>query len=250
MFPPQLQRIVGLSVLTCRLGGVTCLPVARNNCTNQFMIRMERVRERAKFSRQLVRVMRNALTSEYGCKGMSAQLALAEVVARSPDIVRMVKHFLEVTGNNSAVQQLQIGSEHSIFLLIVSEHAVNTLPKEADGFIRMHSGRRNGFREVSRGLGRPTLTNDEIARPGKSANTTPPKIGHCGLKGRLSSREMEILALLAEGCTNQEISSRLFISTGTVRTHLMHIYKKLQVNTRTKAAAKYLGSTRPVGRRA
>ena len=51
---------------------------------------------------------------------------------------------------------------------------------------------------------------------------------------------MEILALVAEGCPNKEIASRLSISTATVRTHLMHIYEKLHVRCRTEAAAKYL----------
>jgi DNA-binding NarL/FixJ family response regulator len=51
---------------------------------------------------------------------------------------------------------------------------------------------------------------------------------------------MEIPALVAEGCPNKEIASRLFISTATVRTHLMHIYEKLHVHCRTEAAAKYL----------
>src|SRR5205085_2721480 len=56
----------------------------------------------------------------------------------------------------------------------------------------------------------------------------------------LSARELEILALLAEGLSNKEISARLNISSGTVRTHLMHIFKKLHVRCRTAAAAKFL----------
>lgn len=51
---------------------------------------------------------------------------------------------------------------------------------------------------------------------------------------------MEILALVAEGCPNKEIASRLTLSTATVRTHLMHIYEKLHVHCRTEAAAKNL----------
>jgi len=56
----------------------------------------------------------------------------------------------------------------------------------------------------------------------------------------LSARESEILALLAEGLPNKQISARLTISSATVRTHLMHIYKKLNVHCRTEAAAKFL----------
>jgi DNA-binding NarL/FixJ family response regulator len=59
----------------------------------------------------------------------------------------------------------------------------------------------------------------------------------------MSEREMEILALVAEGCTNQDIAVRLAIAHGTVRTHLYHIFRKLCVRRRTEAAVKYLTAT-------
>lgn len=52
---------------------------------------------------------------------------------------------------------------------------------------------------------------------------------------RLSSRETEILHLVAEGLTNREIAERLFISRYTAECHIKHIYKKLAVSSRTKA---------------
>jgi DNA-binding NarL/FixJ family response regulator len=56
---------------------------------------------------------------------------------------------------------------------------------------------------------------------------------------RLTSREQEILALLAKGCLNKEISDQLGIGMSTVSTHLQHIYEKLHVQSRTAAAAKF-----------
>ncbi|MFG2823249.1 response regulator [Kitasatospora sp. NPDC048365] len=53
----------------------------------------------------------------------------------------------------------------------------------------------------------------------------------------LSPREAEILQLLAEGLANRQISKRLFISEATVKTHLVHIYDKLGVDSRTSAIA-------------
>lgn len=53
----------------------------------------------------------------------------------------------------------------------------------------------------------------------------------------LSSREIEVLRLVADGLSNQEISKRLFLSQATVKSHLVHIYDKLGVESRTSAVA-------------
>ena len=52
----------------------------------------------------------------------------------------------------------------------------------------------------------------------------------------LTRRESEILAHLAVGATNQEISDKLCISPHTVKTHLYNIYKKINVPNRLQAA--------------
>jgi DNA-binding NarL/FixJ family response regulator len=58
----------------------------------------------------------------------------------------------------------------------------------------------------------------------------------------LSAREREILELLAAGDRYKEIAARLEISVLTVRTHIRHIYEKLQVRSRTEAAVKFIQS--------
>ena len=54
----------------------------------------------------------------------------------------------------------------------------------------------------------------------------------------LSERETEVLGLIAEGLTNPEISSRLYVSINTVKAHTRNIYSKMGVNNRTHAVAK------------
>jgi LuxR family maltose regulon positive regulatory protein len=54
----------------------------------------------------------------------------------------------------------------------------------------------------------------------------------------LSSRELEVLHLIAEGLSNLAIAQKLFLSTGTVKVHIKHIYSKLDVNSRTQAVAR------------
>ncbi|MEX5686072.1 LuxR C-terminal-related transcriptional regulator [Pseudomonas silesiensis] len=55
---------------------------------------------------------------------------------------------------------------------------------------------------------------------------------------QLSSRELAVLKLIAQGCSNQEISDQLFISLHTVKTHASHINSKLGVERRTQAVAR------------
>jgi LuxR family maltose regulon positive regulatory protein len=54
----------------------------------------------------------------------------------------------------------------------------------------------------------------------------------------LSERELEVLQLIAEGLTNPEIASRLFLALNTVKTHSSNIYSKLGVHSRTQAVAR------------
>ena len=57
------------------------------------------------------------------------------------------------------------------------------------------------------------------------------------LADRLTSRELDVLALLVEGASGPAIASRLGISSNTVRTHVQSILTKLQVHSRLEAAA-------------
>ena len=54
----------------------------------------------------------------------------------------------------------------------------------------------------------------------------------------LSKRELEILGLLAEGHSNQEIASKLFVSLSTVKTHNSNLFEKLDVKRRIQAVEK------------
>ncbi len=53
----------------------------------------------------------------------------------------------------------------------------------------------------------------------------------------LTKRELEVLQLVADGLSNQQVSKRLFLSQATVKSHLVHIYAKLGVDSRTSAVA-------------
>lgn len=52
----------------------------------------------------------------------------------------------------------------------------------------------------------------------------------------LTKRELDVLRLISEGCSNKKISDELTISEGTVKNHISHIFRKIDVEDRTQAA--------------
>ena len=57
-------------------------------------------------------------------------------------------------------------------------------------------------------------------------------------KLRISSRELDVLQLMAQGLSNQEIAERLFVSLNTIKTHSSNLFIKLDVERRTQAVEK------------
>jgi LuxR family transcriptional regulator, maltose regulon positive regulatory protein len=64
-----------------------------------------------------------------------------------------------------------------------------------------------------------------------------PELRQTGLVEPLSARELEVLQLLAAGRSNAEMAAELFVEQSTVKTHLIHLYRKLGVGSRTQAVA-------------
>ena len=70
------------------------------------------------------------------------------------------------------------------------------------------------------------------------ADPTKHRMDQSGLIEPLSEREIEILQLISEGQSNQEIGAQLYLSLNTVKAHTRNIYGKLGVNSRTQASAR------------
>ena len=78
----------------------------------------------------------------------------------------------------------------------------------------------------------------DIQQPDQESIKKPSRFPLSSLLEPLSERELEVLELIAEGKSNEEIGRTLYVSMGTVKTHLKHIYGKLDVHTRTQAVAR------------
>lgn len=92
-------------------------------------------------------------------------------------------------------------------------------------------------RGVHAGYVRQVLAAFAVDGADEGAPPTTPAAG-TRLAEPLSRRELEVLPLIAEGLTNQEIAARLYLSLHTVKAHARTIYAKLGVSSRTQAVAK------------
>ena len=89
----------------------------------------------------------------------------------------------------------------------------------------------NAIRDVHQGI--PSMSSDiakKLMRELQRTSELPPT------KEPLTEREMDVLKLVAQGMTNQEIAEKLMVAEGTVRTHVSNILSKLHLANRTQAA--------------
>jgi DNA-binding NarL/FixJ family response regulator len=116
---------------------------------------------------------------------------------------------------------MQAGAQGYILKDITAEQLATTIHGVAQGQVLLHLDVAN-----------------EVFGSFTEAPPAAPKGGVASDLSQLTGREQEILALLAHGASNREISETLFIAGGTVKNHLSNILSKLGVRDRTQAALK------------
>jgi DNA-binding NarL/FixJ family response regulator len=84
------------------------------------------------------------------------------------------------------------------------------------------------------------ILQEQLDRGGERAARAAFSADEIRAEALLSNRELEVLAMIAEGATNAEIARRLVIAETTVQSHVKKILRKLGVRNRTQAAARYL----------
>ncbi len=121
------------------------------------------------------------------------------------------------------------------------EYVVDALRAGASGFLLKDATPEelvNAVRVIAAGesLLSPAVTTRLLARvlpTLESAGHAPDR--HRGVLSQLTDREIEVLQLLARGCSNAEIASDLYISETTVKTHISHLLAKLGLRDRVQA---------------
>jgi LuxR family transcriptional regulator, maltose regulon positive regulatory protein len=141
------------------------------------------------------------------------------------------------------LQALALKAQGSISAALASLERALTLA-EPEGYVRIFvdEGRpmaRLLYEALSRGV-RPDYVSRLLAAFPVAEHVTPSrtKSSDSDLVEPLSERELEVLQLIAEGLTNREIATRLYLSLHTVKVHARNIYRKLGIKGRTQAVAR------------
>jgi DNA-binding NarL/FixJ family response regulator len=200
-------------------------------------------RVRASLARLLERSGGVRCVSQHG----SAEEALAALPGVRPHVVLMDVKLPGIDGVECARQLKGLLPDVQIIMLTVyqdNEVIFTALAAGATGYLLKRTpgpALIASIREVHRG-GSPMSS--QIARKvvqsfrGIPAPATEPET--------LTPREREVLDLLSKGYLYREIAGALGVAYDTVHSHVRKIYEKLQVNTRTRAAAVHLTRTRPI----
>lgn len=87
---------------------------------------------------------------------------------------------------------------------------------------------------------RQTRSPEVDAVPSVAIEAIDPEFGHLLQNSPLTVRELDVLRLIVEGCSNDAIGKRLYLTVGTVKTHVRNILNKMCVDDRTQAAVRAL----------
>jgi DNA-binding NarL/FixJ family response regulator len=162
--------------------------------------------------------------------------AVAQAAALDPDVILMDLRMPGGGGVEAIAQLTRRSARAKVLVLTTYDTDSDTLPAieaGATGYLLKDAPRDELFTAVRAAAEGRTVLSPAVASRLVSAVRSP------GARGNepLSAREREVLALVAKGTSNREIARALFISEATVKTHLLHIYAKLDVRDRASAVA-------------
>lgn len=164
-------------------------------------------------------------------EGANGEEAVQLAGSLKPEVMLMDLR-MPVMDGVTALEQIKASSpEVKVLVLTTYDSDADILPAieaGAMGYLLKDTSREDLYSAI-----RATARGDSVLSPGVAARI----IGQmrAPAEEKLSSRELEVLQLVAEGDSNSEIGDRLHISQATVKSHLIHIFDKLGVSDRTAA---------------
>jgi DNA-binding NarL/FixJ family response regulator len=182
-----------------------------------------------------------------GIVGMVASDPAIEVVAEAsdgaeavglaralePDVVLMDLRMPRMDGVGAIRELTRLGLAARVVVLTTYDAESDVLPAieaGATGYVLKDAPREELLRAVhAAASGHAVLAPSVASRLVDRVRAPEPEL--------LSARELEVLALVADGATNRVVGERLHLSEATIKTHLLSVYAKLGVNDRAAAVA-------------
>jgi DNA-binding NarL/FixJ family response regulator len=163
--------------------------------------------------------------------------AVALVERHRPEVVLMDLR-MPVMDGVAATGRILAGPGSTTHVLVLTTYdtdadILRAVEAGATGYLLKDAPREELFAAV-----RAAARGETVLAPAVAARL----VGHVRAPAEqtLTAREVEVLALVAQGATNAEAARRLYISEATVKTHLLHIFGKLGVDDRTAAVTRAL----------
>jgi len=159
--------------------------------------------------------------------------AIARTEVAHPDVVLMDLRMPVLDGVNATREIVDRGLGTHVLILTTYDTESDVLPAieaGATGYLLKDATRDELVRAVEAAAAGESVLSPPVARRLLGQVRQP---SH----DTLSGREFEVLLLVARGNSNKDVAANLFISEATVKTHLLHIYAKLEVNDRAAAVA-------------
>lgn len=157
-----------------------------------------------------------------------------------PDVALLDIRMPHLDGIQATARLAGPGVESPVAVVIITtfdldEYLHRALRAGARGFLLKDAGAQLIGDAIRAAASGDSLVSPQITTRLLSAFAAP-RAGIAAPTERLTDREEEVLVLLAQGLTNVEIGERLFLSLGTVKTHIGAILTKLGVRNRVEAA--------------
>ena len=155
-----------------------------------------------------------------------------------PDVVLLDLHMPGVPGKDAVKLFLEESPGTHVVMLTVSESAddlVHTLRAGASGYLLKNIETDTLLDLIRRAVAGDSVVSAEMTTKlvkGRAASSTD----SAETKDALSPREREILGYLAKGASNKEIARTLDLAESTVKIHVQHILRKLNLSSRVQAA--------------
>jgi len=200
-------------------------------------IRLLVVDDHALFRSGLISLLKGMPEFQVVGEANNGREAIEAARQSKPDVVLLDVN-MPIMGGVETVKALKAAGSYRILMLTISkndEDLFGAVIAGADGYLLKNASPDElckAIIQVQEGL---SVLAPEVTRKVMSAiKADPLNLQDHGL----SSREMEVLNCLAQGMTTAQISSELFISDNTVKTHVRHIMEKLEASNRAEAVSK------------